>query len=160
MMQTDLTTKSHETDESLSTIERTVSSDYKYGFVTAIEADEAPMGLNEDIIRFISAKKKEPEWMLEWRLKAYRQWLGMAGHARAQVGAEWTTPAGTVQGTVGAPGTRAPQLGRPGRNPTRRSPRRSPTRSSPDRLLPTRCRTDGWTRPRAMPGPWPVSPSA
>ena len=79
-MQTDLTTKSHETDESLSTIERTVSSDYKYGFVTAIEADEAPMGLNEDIIRFISAKKKEPEWMLEWRLKAYRQWLGMAGH--------------------------------------------------------------------------------
>ena len=48
---------------------------YKYGFVTDIESDVAPKGLNEDIIRFISAKKNEPEWMLEWRLKAYRLWL-------------------------------------------------------------------------------------
>ncbi|HSZ33722.1 MAG TPA: Fe-S cluster assembly protein SufB, partial [Puia sp.] len=46
-------------------------------FVTQIEADEAPRGLNEDVIRFISAKKKEPLWMLEWRLKAYRHWLTM-----------------------------------------------------------------------------------
>src|SRR5258705_5289735 len=61
-------------DDSLSTIEKTVLSDYKYGFVTDIEADEAPKGLNENIIRFISAKKNEPEWMLEWRLKAYRHW--------------------------------------------------------------------------------------
>jgi Fe-S cluster assembly protein SufB len=45
--------------------------------VTDIEADEAPKGLNEDIVRFISAKKNEPEWLLEWRLKAYRQWLTM-----------------------------------------------------------------------------------
>ena len=51
--------------------------DYKYGFVTDIEADEAPKGLNEDIVRFISAKKNEPEWMLEWRLKAFRHWLKM-----------------------------------------------------------------------------------
>ena len=58
----------------ISTIERTVLSDYKYGFVSDIEADEAPKGLNEDTIRFISAKKNEPEWMLEWRLKAYRHW--------------------------------------------------------------------------------------
>ena len=58
-----------------SDIEKTVLTDYKYGFVTDIEADEAPKGLNEDIIRFISAKKNEPEWMLEWRLKAYRHWL-------------------------------------------------------------------------------------
>jgi len=64
-------------DDDLSTIERTVLSDYKYGFVTDIEADEAPKGLNEDIIRFISEKKNEPGWMLEWRLKAYRHWLKM-----------------------------------------------------------------------------------
>ena len=49
-------------------------SDYKYGFVTNIEADSAPKGLNEDIVRFISLKKKEPEWLLEWRLKAFRHW--------------------------------------------------------------------------------------
>jgi len=64
-------------DVVLSTIEKTVLSDYKYGFVTQIHADEAPKGLTEDTVRFISAKKKEPEWMLEWRLKAYRQWLKM-----------------------------------------------------------------------------------
>jgi len=50
---------------------------YKYGFETLIEMDKAPKGLNEDIIRFISAKKEEPEWMLEWRLSAYRRWLTM-----------------------------------------------------------------------------------
>ena len=50
---------------------------YKYGFVTDVESEKAPLGLNEDIVRFISAKKKEPEWMLEWRLKAYRKWLTM-----------------------------------------------------------------------------------
>ncbi|MGE5768436.1 MAG: Fe-S cluster assembly protein SufB, partial [Bacteroidota bacterium] len=50
---------------------------YKYGFVTDIEAETAPKGLNEDIIRFISAKKGEPEWLLAWRLKAYRHWLSM-----------------------------------------------------------------------------------
>ena len=50
---------------------------YKYGFVTDIETESAPKGLNEDIIRFISAKKNEPEWLLEWRLKAYRYWLDM-----------------------------------------------------------------------------------
>src|SRR5689334_23173789 len=64
-------------DNSLTTIEEHVLSDYKYGFVTDIEADEAPKGLNEDIIRFISEKKNEPAWMLEWRLKAYRHWLKM-----------------------------------------------------------------------------------
>ncbi|MGU3576497.1 Fe-S cluster assembly protein SufB [Brucellaceae bacterium C25G] len=50
---------------------------YKYGFETIIQMDKAPKGLNEDIIRFISAKKEEPEWMLEWRLKAYERWLTM-----------------------------------------------------------------------------------
>lgn len=63
--------------EMLSTLNETALSDYKYGFVSNLEADEAPKGLSEDIVRFISAKKNEPEWMLEWRLKAYRQWLNM-----------------------------------------------------------------------------------
>ena len=58
-------------------LEQITSSEYKYGFVTDIEADEAPKGLSEDIVRFISAKKNEPEWMLEYRLKAYRHWLTM-----------------------------------------------------------------------------------
>jgi Fe-S cluster assembly protein SufB len=52
-------------------------SEYKYGFVTEIESDKAPKGLNEDIVRFISAKKAEPEWLTEWRLEAYRRWLTM-----------------------------------------------------------------------------------
>lgn len=65
-------------NDGLSTIERTVLSDYKYGFVTNIEADEAPMGLSEDTIRFISAKKNEPQWMLDWRLKAFASWNRMA----------------------------------------------------------------------------------
>src|SRR5438552_10904300 len=50
---------------------------YKYGFVTDIESDKAPKGLSEDIVRFISTKKNEPEWMLAWRLDAYRRWLTM-----------------------------------------------------------------------------------
>ncbi len=57
------------------TIESLVKQEYKYGFVTDVEADSAPPGLNEDIVRLISAKKREPEFMLEWRLKAYRHWL-------------------------------------------------------------------------------------
>jgi len=50
---------------------------YKHGFVTELETEFAPKGLSEDIVRFISAKKSEPEWMLEWRLEAYRRWLAM-----------------------------------------------------------------------------------
>ncbi len=59
---------------------------YKYGFVTDIESDQAPKGLNEDIIRFISAKKEEPNWLLEWRLKAYSHWLTMKEPDWAKVG--------------------------------------------------------------------------
>ncbi len=58
-------------------IEELVNKEYKYGFVTDIEADAVPPGLNEDVIRVISEKKEEPEWLLEWRLKAYRHWLTM-----------------------------------------------------------------------------------
>jgi len=58
---------------------------YKYGFFTDIESEKAPKGLNEDIVRFISAKKEEPEWMLEWRLDAYRRWLTMQEPSWAKV---------------------------------------------------------------------------
>ena len=58
-------------------IEAITKQEYKYGFVTEIEADELPLGLNEGIIRAISKKKNEPEFMTEWRLKAYRHWLKM-----------------------------------------------------------------------------------
>src|SRR5574341_577098 len=61
----------------LSTIERLTKSEYKYGFTTDIATDVAPKGLNEDIIRLISSKKNEPEFMLEWRLKAFRNWVKM-----------------------------------------------------------------------------------
>jgi Fe-S cluster assembly protein SufB len=56
------------------TVEDLTRREYKYGFITDIESDTVPPGLNEDIIRLISAKKNEPEFMLEWRLKAYRHW--------------------------------------------------------------------------------------
>ena len=56
-------------------LEDFTTSEYKYGFETIIENDSAPKGINEDIVRFISAKKDEPEWMLELRLKAYRHWI-------------------------------------------------------------------------------------
>lgn len=58
-------------------IEQLANQEYKWGFVTDIEADAAPKGLSEGTVRFISAKKQEPEWLLEWRLKAYRHWLTM-----------------------------------------------------------------------------------
>jgi Fe-S cluster assembly protein SufB len=58
-------------------IEEVTGSDYKYGFTTDIEQEFATVGLTEDTVRFISAKKNEPEWMLEWRLKAYKAWLQM-----------------------------------------------------------------------------------
>ena len=61
--------------EDLRIIDEVTGGDYKYGFVTDIEQETAPKGLNEDIVRFISAKKEEPEWLLEFRLKAYRHWL-------------------------------------------------------------------------------------
>jgi Fe-S cluster assembly protein SufB len=54
------------------------AQDYKYGFVTDVEQDIAPQGLNEDIVRLISAKKHEPEWLLDWRLKAFRAWQKMS----------------------------------------------------------------------------------
>src|ERR1017187_708035 len=63
--------------EQIDVLEQTVSSDYKYGFVTDIDTDIVPKGLNEDVIRVISSKKNEPKWLLDWRLKAYAYWLKM-----------------------------------------------------------------------------------
>ncbi|HKE11977.1 MAG TPA: Fe-S cluster assembly protein SufB, partial [Myxococcota bacterium] len=62
---------------SAQTLEKLANREYEWGFVTEIEADQAPPGLNEDIIRLISGKKNEPEWLLAWRLRAYKRWLEM-----------------------------------------------------------------------------------
>jgi len=66
-------------------VETLATQEYKYGFYTDVEADLAPAGLNEDIIRLISTKKKEPAWLLEWRLKAYRYWITMTEPTWANV---------------------------------------------------------------------------
>jgi Fe-S cluster assembly protein SufB len=70
---------------STETIEELANREYKYGFVTAVEAETIPRGLNAEIIRMISAKKEEPEWLLEWRLKAYRTWLTQTEPAWANI---------------------------------------------------------------------------
>src|SRR5246127_526010 len=64
-------------NDTLQTVRSLSLEGYKYGFVTDIEAEAAPPGLNEDTIRFISGKKAEPEWLLEWRLAAFRAWREM-----------------------------------------------------------------------------------
>ena len=74
------------TAETVDQVKDLTADKYKYGFSTDIEMDMAPKGLNEDIVRFISAKKEEPKWMLEWRLKAYRHWLTMETPNWAKVG--------------------------------------------------------------------------
>ena len=58
-------------------IDQRVKEDYKYGFVTDIESETLPPGISEETIQFISEKKKEPSWLLDWRIKAYRKWLKM-----------------------------------------------------------------------------------
>ncbi len=67
-----------ETERKNTTVEALTGGEYRFGFTVDFEADSAPPGLNEEILRFISRKKQEPEWLLEWRLKAYRAWLKMA----------------------------------------------------------------------------------
>jgi Fe-S cluster assembly protein SufB len=71
--------------ETVDTVRRIDVDQYKYGFVTDIESEKAPKGLNEDIVRFISEKKGEPAWMLEWRLAAFRRWLTMEEPTWAKV---------------------------------------------------------------------------
>jgi len=67
-------------------VEDLTRNEYKYGFITDIESDTVPPGLNEDIIRLISTKKNEPEFMLQWRLKAYRHWAKLE---KAQAEPKW-----------------------------------------------------------------------
>lgn len=69
--------KPEELSDDMKVLDELTSSEYKWGFVTDIETETAPKGLNEDVIRLISTKKNEPEWMTEWRLKAFRYWLKM-----------------------------------------------------------------------------------
>jgi Fe-S cluster assembly protein SufB len=64
--------------ETVEKVQSLAGEKYKYGFSTDIDSEKAPKGLNEDIIRFISAKKEEPEWLLEWRLDAFERWLTMS----------------------------------------------------------------------------------
>jgi Fe-S cluster assembly protein SufB len=71
--------------ETIERVRRIDDDQYKYGFVTDIESEKAPKGLSEDIVRFISGKKNEPEWMLNWRLDAYRRWLTMREPTWARV---------------------------------------------------------------------------
>src|ERR1700755_338773 len=71
--------------ETVDRVRRIDVDQYRYGFETLIESDKAPKGLSEDTVRFISAKKSEPAWMLEWRLEAYRRWLTMTEPAWARV---------------------------------------------------------------------------
>jgi Fe-S cluster assembly protein SufB len=71
--------------ETIERVRRIDVDQYKYGFVTDIESEKAPKGLSEDTVRFISAKKNEPEWMLAWRLDAYRRWLTMKEPTWARV---------------------------------------------------------------------------
>ncbi len=71
--------------ETVDQVRRIDVDQYKYGFETLIESDKAPKGLSEDTVRFISAKKNEPEWMLAWRLEAYRRWLTMSEPKWARV---------------------------------------------------------------------------
>jgi Fe-S cluster assembly protein SufB len=71
--------------ETIERVRRIDVDQYKYGFVTDIESDKAPKGLSEDTVRFISGKKNEPEWMLAWRLEAYRRWLTMRAPTWARV---------------------------------------------------------------------------
>src|SRR5438876_4828266 len=67
--------------------EQMAKQEYKYGFVSDLDEDTAPKGLNEEIVRLISRKKNEPEWMLEWRLRSYRYWttLGQEGPHWAKI---------------------------------------------------------------------------
>ena len=121
--------------ETVEQVRRIDVDQYKYGFVTDIESDKAPKGLNEDIVRFISAKKNEPEWMLDWRLEAYRRWLTMdePTWAQGRLSRRSTTRTSTTTPRRRArPGPKSPRRGRSG-NPAR------PTRSSAFRCASRRC---------------------
>ncbi len=119
--------------ETVEQVRRIDVDQYKYGFETVIESEKAPKGLNEDTIRFISAKKNEPEWMLDWRLDAYRRWLTMQEPRWARV----THRPIDYQGFIITP----PPRRRRGRSRSTRSIRKfsRPMRSSAFRCARLRC---------------------
>src|SRR5438309_7010037 len=82
------------------TVEALVNREYEWGFVTDIEADVIPAGLNEDVVRLISSKKGEPEFMLEWRLRAFRHWVKMGTAAGEPTWANVTYPPIDYQSVV------------------------------------------------------------
>ena len=110
--------------ETVDQVRRIDVDQYKYGFETLIESDKAPKGLSEDTVRFISAKKAEPEWMLAWRLDAYKRWLTM----REPNGPRSNTARSTIRTSITIPR----RSRRRGRSRSTRSTRRfcAPTRSS------------------------------
>ena len=78
----DMPQQAHAADDA---IQERISKEYEWGFVTDVEEDKPPKGLSEDVVRAISARKNEPEWLLEWRLRAYRAWIKM-GARRTDLG--------------------------------------------------------------------------
>src|SRR5689334_5624332 len=119
--------------ETVERVRRIDVDQYKYGFVTDIESDKAPKGLCEDTIRFISAKKSEPDWMLAWRLDAYRRWLPCASHT----GLGSSTGRSTIKNSTITPRQRQSR----DRSRLKRSTQRSsrPMRSSESRSANSRC---------------------
>ena len=132
-------------------IEELANTEYKYGFVTDVEQDIVPKGLNEDVVRLISAKKGEPEWLLEWRLKAFRAWLKMTEPtlAERQVRADRLPGHQLLRGAEGEEEAQQHGRGRSGdprdlrqaRHPARSSSSCSP--ASPSTRCSIRCR---WRR--------------
>ena len=86
--------------ETVEQVRRIDVDQYKFGFETKIESEKAPKGLSEDTIRFISAKKGEPEWMLAWRLDAYRRWLTMREPSWARVSFGWNSTQADVDAVI------------------------------------------------------------
>jgi Fe-S cluster assembly protein SufB len=114
-------------------IKEKIAREYEWGFSSDIEQEFAPKGLNEDTVRFISAKKNEPEWMLEWRLKAYRAWLEM----EEVTGRSSTSPRSITRTLIITP---RPSLSRSSPRLDELDPEiRAPTRSSESRSRSRRC---------------------
>jgi Fe-S cluster assembly protein SufB len=109
-----------------STIEELANQEYKYGFFTDIEMETVPRGLNEDVIRLISAKKQEPAWLLDWRLKAYRHWLTLTEPTWAKVHYPPIDYQAPSRGSSSTAWTKSiPNCGRPLRSSASRSTSRS-----------------------------------
>ncbi len=147
---------------SVDTIRGLAEQDYKWGFVTDIDEDRVPKGLNEDIVRLISARKGEPEFMLEWRLNALRHWFKMAREEGEPKWANLNYRSHRLPGhllLLGAQAEAAAREPRPGRSrdsaaPTRSSAFRLTSRSCWPAWPSTRCSTGSPSPPRSR-ASWP-----